>query len=255
MNAIELIDLSIGYDRHAVLTKINAAIQKARITCLIGTNGIGKSTLLRTLSAFQPALSGQILIGGTPIEQFTQHDLARKIGVVLTEKIEISNITVTELTGLGRSPYTNFWGGLTAADHDIVRQALQMVGIADLADRKIQTLSDGERQKVIIAKALAQQTPVIILDEPTAFLDFQSKIEILQLLSHLAHKYGKTVFLSIHDVDLALQTADELWLIDCDKQLHTGTPDELIKDGSFARFIENEYLIFDPDARTIRIKK
>ena len=225
MNTVVLQNLSIGYatngNKKVVAEGLNAAINSGELTCLLGCNGVGKSTLLRTLSSFQPALGGEIMLnasqpsGFRPLTSYTDKELSRMIGIVLTEKPDVRNMTIEELVGMGRSPYTGFWGTLTANDHQIVSEAISMVGIESLRGRMVHTLSDGERQKVMIAKALAQQTPVIYLDEPTAFLDYPSKVEMMQLLRRLAHDQQKTIFLSTHDVELALQLADCLWLMEC----------------------------------------
>ena len=177
---IRLRDLSIGYpDKHntkRVAEHLNASIHSGELTCLLGTNGVGKSTLLRTLSAFQPPLGGTIDLLDRPLSTYDDRQLATVIGVVLTEKSDIRNMTVEELVGLGRSPYTGFWGTLKEGDRKIVHEAIARVRIEPLTQRMVHTLSDGERQKVMIAKALAQETPIIFLDEPTAFLDFTSKV-------------------------------------------------------------------------------
>ena len=195
MQTVVLQDLSIGYlakgNQKVVASGLCASIESGKLTCLLGQNGIGKSTLLRTLSAFQPPLSGDILLNTASTEQrslthLSDRELSRLIGVVLTEKPDVQNLTAREMVGMGRSPYTGFWGTLTDDDQKIVDDVLRLVGIEVLQDRMVQTLSDGERQKVMIAKALAQQTPVIYLDEPTAFLDFPSNVEIMQLLRRLA---------------------------------------------------------------------
>ena len=278
---IELKDLTIGYaqknNTKVVASGINATLHSGRLTCLIGANGIGKSTLLRTLSAFQPPLSGEIYIDNEspiPLSALTDKQLSRLIGVVLTEKPDVQNMTVFELVGLGRSPYTGFWGRLNEDDKEVVKESLRLVGIESLQDRLIQTLSDGERQKTMIAKALAQQTPVIYLDEPTAFLDYPSKVEMLTLLRHLARETGKTIFLSTHDMELALQIADELWLMTagspssdtaespsnnglCQNPKETtliiGTPRELASNGSLSHFIDRPGLHFDPQTLAIRV--
>ena len=278
---IELKDLTIGYaqknNTKVVASGINATLHSGRLTCLIGANGIGKSTLLRTLSAFQPPLSGEIFIDNEspiPLSTLTDKQLSRLIGVVLTEKLDVQNMTVFELVGLGRSPYTGFWGRLNEDDKEVVKESLRLVGIESLQDRLIQTLSDGERQKTMIAKALAQQTPVIYLDEPTAFLDYPSKVEMLTLLRHLARETGKTIFLSTHDMELALQIADELWLMTagspssdtaespsnnglCQNPKETtliiGTPRELASNGSLSHFIDRPGLHFDPQTLAIRV--
>jgi len=214
---IRLTGLSIGYrGKHSVkcvADDISQAIHSGELTCLLGENGAGKSTLLRTLSGFLSPLAGEISILGRPLSSYKERELATVIGVVLTEKNNLQNMTVRELVGMGRSPYTGFWGRLSADDRRKVDDALSLVGIAALSDRMVQTLSDGERQKVMIAKALAQETPIIFLDEPTAFLDYPSKVEILHLLHRLSREMHKTIFLSTHDLELALQIADRLWLM------------------------------------------
>ena len=214
---IELRNLGIGYmTKHGVITvaeSINGTICSRELTCLLGANGVGKSTLLRTLSAFQPKIQGEILMEGRDLSAWTDKELSRLIGVVLTEKPDVRNMTVRELVSLGRSPYTGFWGTYSKEDLQIVDESISLVGIDSLSRRMVHTLSDGERQKVMIAKALAQQTPVIYLDEPTAFLDYPSKVEVLQLLRRISREAGKTIFLSTHDVELALQLADTVWLM------------------------------------------
>ena len=255
---ITLQNLSTGYGSHVVMQGINAELRQGELVSLLGPNGVGKSTLLRTLSAFQPALAGDIRIDGRPLSQLSIRERSRLIGVVLTEKPDIQNMTVFELVGLGRSPYTGFWGRLNDEDKEVVKESLRLVGIESLQDRLIQTLSDGERQKTMIAKALAQQTPVIYLDEPTAFLDYPSKVEMLTLLRHLARETGKTIFLSTHDMELALQIADELWLMTAHSPssattLIIGTPQELAANGSLSHFIDRPGLHFDPQTLAIRV--
>ena len=288
---IQLRNLSIGYTtKHGVRTVaegINGAIRSGELTCLLGPNGVGKSTLLRTLSAFQPAISGEVLISRSEergvwseITSFTDKELSRLIGVVLTEKPDVRNMSVRELVALGRSPYTGFWGTCSKDDLRIVDEAIEMVGIGDLSRRPVHTLSDGERQKVMIAKALAQQTPVIFLDEPTAFLDYPSKVEVLQLLRRISREAEKTIFLSTHDVELALQLADMLWVMrkieegdrrqeSGDRSQETGegspvsigSPKELAASGELGRFIEggkkagDSRIVFDKETLTIRVKK
>ena len=246
---IQIESLSTGYRNKKNVTvvahDINATIQGGELTCLLGPNGAGKSTLLRTLSAFLPPVKGDISIMGRNLRDYTDKELAKTIGVVLTEKTDLRNMTVYDLIGLGRSPYTGFWGTLHEDDRRVVDEAIEMVGIGPLKERMIQTLSDGERQKVMIAKALAQQTPVIFLDEPTAFLDFPSKVEIMRLLHVLSRTTGKTIFLSTHDLELALQIADTIWLMDRDKGVVIGTPDKLAKDGSLNSFFAQRDIKFD----------
>ena len=254
---IELKGLSTGYhtkkgDR-VVSQSITATLQAGELTCLLGPNGAGKSTLLRTLCAFQPPLSGEMLWDGCPLESFTSQELATRIGVVLTERQDIRGMRVREMVAMGRSPYTGFWGKLSAEDEAAVDAAIEAVGIQPLSRRMVHTLSDGERQKVMIAKALAQQTPVILLDEPTAFLDFPSKVEMLLLLAHLAHDMQKIIFLSTHDLELALQTADRLWLMGKETDgVVIGTPSELASSGALPHFFSGPGISFD--AKTMRFE-
>ena len=319
---IQLRNLSIGYQtKHSVRTVaegINGAIRSGELTCLLGANGVGKSTLLRTLAAFQPAIKGEVLftvyslsscvpavasgkaertddysdgseglaskstvncqlstVNTKEIASLSDKELSKLIGVVLTEKPDVRNMSVRELVSLGRSPYTGFWGTYTDEDLRIVDEAIEMVGITDLVRRPVHTLSDGERQKVMIAKALAQQTPVIFLDEPTAFLDYPSKVEVLQLLRRISREAEKTIFLSTHDVELALQLADTIWLMTKIEEGGTrkeegdmtklgeggvspvtiGSPQELAASGDLGRFIERQNIVFDKETLTIRVKK
>jgi iron complex transport system ATP-binding protein len=251
-------DLSIGYTikggKKTVAHQLNATIRSGELTCLLGRNGVGKSTLLRTLSAFLPALDGDILLQGKPLTAYSDQELSQLIGVVLTEKPHVRNMTVDEMVAMGRTPYTGFWGVMSKDDQRIVDESIQLVGIEALRHRLVQSLSDGERQKVMIAKALAQQTPIIYLDEPTAFLDYPSKVELLQLLRRLAHDEQKTIFLSTHDVEISLQLADTLWLM-TSEQLHVGTPRQLADQKVLSTFIESEGITFDPQMLSIQIKK
>ena len=237
---IRLTGLAIGYTtRHSVktvCTGITETIFSGELTCLIGENGAGKSTLLRTLSGFLPPFSGEIILLGKPLRSYGERALSTIIGVVLTEKTNLQNMTVEELVGMGRSPYTGFWGRLSGEDRRKVGESLERVGITGLRGRMVQTLSDGERQKVMIAKALAQETPVIFLDEPTAFLDYPSKVEILRLLGRLSRDFGKTIFLSTHDLELALRVADRVWLMSKPGRLQTGSPENLVIDPETGRF-------------------
>ena len=258
---ISLDNISIGYGNIVVADGINAKLSSGQLTCLLGANGAGKSTLLRTLSAFQPALSGSITYDGRKLDDFTPQERARLIGVVLTERSKMEYMNVRDLVSMGRMPYTGFWGGMNDDDRGIVCEAMDKVGITTLADRMVDTLSDGERQKVMIAKALAQQTPVIYLDEPTAFLDFPSKVETMQLLLSLCHDMQKTVFLSTHDVEIAIQMADSCWVMESADRcsvmgggcLHIGTPRELAEQGIISRFVERPGVVFDKENLSIRI--
>ena len=262
---IRLTDVSIGYRTRqglrTVATAITAGISSGELTCLLGRNGVGKSTLLRTLAGFQPRLGGSISIEGRALDDYSDRELARRLGVVLTERPDVQQMTVWELVAMGRSPYTGFWGRLSSTDEQVVDEAIGQVGIGALASRQVTTLSDGERQKVMIAKALAQQTSIIFLDEPTAFLDYPSKVETLLLLRRISREAGKTIFLSTHDLELALQVADRLWLMlggeeptAADGTLAIGTPRELADSGVLARFIESGGGVsFDPTTMRIEV--
>lgn len=223
---MELQNLTIGYGSKVVASGVNARLMPGELVCLIGRNGSGKSTLMRTVTAFQPPLSGTVTLTGMPcdasaqgtaqprtVAEMTARERSRTIGIVLTEKPDVENMTVRELVALGRAPYTGFWGTLAKEDHDIVTEALAMTGMGDYARRLVQTLSDGERQKVMIAKALAQQTPFIFLDEPTAFLDYPSKVETMRMLLRLCSEQRKAVVISTHDLDVALRFCHTVWLM------------------------------------------
>lgn len=254
---IHIEDLAIGYRSkhgvHVVASAICTTLYSGELTCLLGANGVGKSTLLRTLSAFQPKLGGSISVLGRELATYTDKELSTIIGLVLTEKCAVRNMTVRELVGMGRSPYTGFWGRLGADDREKVEEAIEAVGIRELAGRMVHTLSDGERQKVMIAKALSQETPVIYLDEPTAFLDFPSKVEMMQLLHTLTRQTGKTIFMSTHDLELALQIADRIWLMDRTKGIHTGVPEDLALEGYLADFFVRKGIAFDRETGLFRI--
>lgn len=258
METIRLEHLVIGYTtkKHSkvVGSDINASINSGELTCLLGANGVGKSTLLRTLSAFQPKLDGKIYIKGKEIAQYNDREMAHLISVVLTEKPDIQNMTIEELISLGRNPYTGFWGRLSQEDNEIVEHAIALVGIEHLKGRMVQDLSDGERQKVMIAKALAQETPIIYLDEPTAFLDYPSKVEMMQLLHRLSRQTNKTIFLSTHDLELALQIADKVWLMARDKGIKIGTPEDLSLNGDLSNFFARKGITFDVESGLFKVE-
>ena len=251
---IRLENLVIGYETKTVAEDINASLYSGELTCLIGPNGAGKSTLMRTICAFQKKLGGNIFIEGRELSDYPDKELARKIGVVLTHRPQIQNMSVEELVALGRSPYTGFFGRLSEKDKKVVAESIDMIGITSLKDRMIQNLSDGERQKVMIAKAIAQQTPLICLDEPTAFLDFPSKIETMQLLKKLCREQGKTIFLSTHDLELTLQIADRIFLMQ-GGTITSGTPQEVAQSGALSSFIEREGISFDKLQMRVKISR
>ena len=235
-----------------VASDLNATALPGTLTCLIGHNGTGKSTLLRTIARLQSSIDGSVLIGDNDISTLKPTHLSRMLSIVLTSRPDVRNMTVEELVALGRAPYTGFWGRLSADDRRIVRHSIESVCITAMAERRVCTLSDGEMQKVMIAKSLAQQTPVILLDEPTAFLDFPGKIDLMLLLQRLAHEERKTILLSTHDLETALQTADRLWLL-ADGALHDGTPHELADRGFIDEYIGRKSVKFDKQTLSIQI--
>lgn len=239
---------------HVVSGPLTASLFSGELTCLLGANGSGKSTLLRTLSAFLPSIGGDVLLEGKSLRSYARKELSHMLGVVLTERIEIQDLSVRNLVAMGRMPYTGFWGYLTDADRKAVDVALEQVGMLHMVGRSIHTLSDGEMQKVLIAKALAQETPFIFLDEPTAFLDYPSKADLFLLLRNLAYKYQKTVFLSTHDVELALQMADRLWILDRAHGLYTGIPEDLALGGVLEGLFTGGRLGFYAEGMSYRVE-
>ena len=226
MTAITTNRLTVGYRGHRVVEDISLSLPCGRLVCLLGPNGAGKSTLLRTLCGFQPPIAGTVTISGSDITTMSAAEVARLVSVVLTDRPLTPSLTAAEMVGMGRAPYTGFWGRLSDDDRRLVSEAMQTVGIAPLATRRMGRLSDGELQKVMIAKALAQHTPVIVLDEPTAFLDYPSKVAVMKTLARLAHDEGKTILMSTHDLELAAQLGDELMKIE-NKHIRKITADEV----------------------------
>lgn len=226
MTAITTNRLTVGYRGHRVVEDISLSLPCGRLVCLLGPNGAGKSTLLRTLCGFQPPIEGTVTISGSDITTMSAAEVARLVSVVLTDRPLTPSLTAREMVGMGRAPYTGFWGRLSDDDRRLVSEAMQTVGVDSLATRRMGQLSDGERQKVMIAKALAQHTPVIVLDEPTAFLDYPSKVAVMKTLARLAHDEGKTILMSTHDLELAAQLGDELMEIE-NKHIRKITADEV----------------------------
>ncbi|MBQ7741665.1 MAG: ABC transporter ATP-binding protein [Bacteroidaceae bacterium] len=256
-------NLSTGYNAGAgrghdvagqkvLLRNMDTRLARGVLTCLIGVNGAGKSTLLRTLAGIQPAINGQIELNGRAIQDYDVKELARLVSVVLTDEIPEQTLTAYELVGMGRMPYTGYWGSLSKKDVHLVEEALEMVGMSDFRQRRLHSLSDGERQKLMIAKALAQDTDVILLDEPVAFLDFPSKVWVLRLLSKVAHEHGKSVLLSIHDIELALQIADRLWLLE-NQNLCEGEPAVLASEGKIDFLFKGDGIEFDRETMQYRL--
>ncbi len=237
--------LEVGYDGKPLLGNMTLSLHGGEMTALLGRNGAGKSTLLKVLTRAERPLGGTITVNGREIWQYTASQWARTMSVVTTERTMVGALTVTEVVSLGRQPHTGVLGRLNATDRDIVRHAIDAVGMNDLATRYFASLSDGERQKAMIARAIAQQTLIIVLDEPTAFLDVASRIETMQLLHDIARTEGVAVLLSSHDVSQSVTVADKLWVIDSARRLHDGTPDEIIGKGTMNNVFENQHIRFD----------
>lgn len=249
--------LSIGYvsgKRNTVLARdLNLCVEPASVICLLGQNGIGKSTLLRTLSRMQPSLEGDIFLDGESIYAIPRNDLAKKIGLVLTERIPESNLTVHEMVALGRQPYTNWIGKMHEEDKKVVNQALKGGQLEELSDTRCDELSDGQLQRAMICRAIAQDTKLILLDEPTAHLDIQHKIETFQLLKKLALEMGRSILISTHEVQLATQMADVLWLMNADGII-SGSPETLIQEGRINELFDRNTIHFDKETRQFQFK-
>ncbi len=243
--SIETRDLTVGYGGQIILTGININVEPGEMAILIGPNGSGKSTFLRTLSGTQTPIGGYIYIDGKVISLYSRRELARHLSVVLTERNGGGALTVEECAAIGRHPYTGPFGHLSTADRDIVADSLAAVGMAEKARRHIGTLSDGERQKTMIARALAQQTQVIILDEPTAFLDVAGRIDIICLLRRLADR-GHAILLSTHDIAPAIARADKLMVVDPTKhRIDAGSKTSIINNGILDHAFSTSGLHFD----------
>jgi iron complex transport system ATP-binding protein len=237
-------DLTMGYATCAIAEPLSLTLQVGEFVCLLGPNGAGKSTLLRTLAGMQPPLAGSVTVGSDDLHRLTARELAQRVAVVLTERTDVGRLTAYGLAALGRYPYTDWRGTLSATDDAAVRAALAAVGAERLAQRAVQQLSDGERQKVMIARALAQETPLLLLDEPTAFLDLPRRVELMHMLRRLAHESGRAVLLSTHDLELALRTADRVWLL-AQGKLCSGAPEDLVLNGAFAAAFAADGVVFD----------
>jgi iron complex transport system ATP-binding protein len=245
---ISLESLSIGYGsgskRKSILSNLNLFIRKGELLALVGSNGSGKSTLLRTISGLQAVLSGEVIIEGKRIDAWSRKEFAKIVAFVSTEWIHISNLKVRDLIALGRYPHTSWFGNLKTEDHKYVNEALEMVGMSHKAEDYFNELSDGERQRIMIARTLAQDTPIIVMDEPTAFLDLPNKYEIAHLLFRLSREKGKTILFSIHDLNIAMKEADRIWLIN-DRQLIEGAPEDLILNRELIKAFAVNNLEFD----------
>lgn len=247
-------NLTIGYQRTRkssiiVAEKINLSLEHGQLVCLLGPNGIGKSTLVRTIAGLQKPLSGCVLLNGEDIHQLSVQDLATRLSVVLTDRPDVGLLSGYALVALGRHPYTDWTGQLSAEDEAVIRWAVDAVGATDIAHQAISEMSDGQKQKMMIARALAQEPELMLLDEPTAFLDLPRRVEMMQLLRHLAHDTQQAILITTHDLDLALRTADTLWLMSAD-EICIGSPEDLVLNGAFEKAFEVDGVQFDQTTGT-----
>jgi iron complex transport system ATP-binding protein len=250
-------ELTVGYGhgrvRRAVLGGLDLELHARDLVCLLGRNGIGKSTLLRTLARMQPPLAGTVELGGEDVRRLRPAELARRVAVVLTDRPLVGSLPARRVVELGRYPHSDWFGRMGERDAAAVTRSIEAAGVGHLAGRDFTHLSDGERQRVMIARALAQEPLLLVLDEPTAFLDAPSRVEIVALLRRLAHEEGLAVLLSTHDVELALRAADRLWLVGADSRIHSGAPEDLVLGGDVARAFDSADVAFQPDERTFRL--
>lgn len=250
--------MSIGYrkkqQKHIIASEINIEVKEGDLVALIGMNGVGKSTLLRTLTGLQSALSGRVFFGGANREEIPPQQLATLISLVLTEQPISRNLQVGELIALGRQPYTNWIGRLTEEDKHQVRTAMKLVEIENLESKKCFELSDGQLQKALIARALAQNTPLLILDEPTSHLDIYHQAQVLQLLRKLSSQTKKGILFASHQINLALQLCDQIILMKPDG-IQQGTPEDLIASKAFETMFPSDLIIFDNSTQSFKVIK
>ncbi|MCH6256837.1 ABC transporter ATP-binding protein [Puniceicoccaceae bacterium K14] len=257
---LQVTDVSIGYQSKGEVTKVvaqdlNLVMDRGELVCLLGPNGAGKSTLIRALSGMTPPLKGKISINGKDYSELSPKERARQVSIVLTDSMSVGLMSVYSLVALGRHPHTNWTGTLNTKDHRRIDWALEAVNCKTLADRHIAELSDGERQKALIARALAQEAPIMFLDEPTAYLDLPRRVELIRILRDLAHNENLSILLSTHDLDLALRSADKLWLYNNDQTITVGPPEELALNGSIAQSFASDKLDWDTEQGSFRMHR
>ena len=247
-------NLEVGHQNKTIISGLNLQLQTGKMTCLLGQNGAGKSTLLHTLTGMIPALSGEVSILEKSIKNQTPQQQAKLIAVVLSQKLTPINLTVLDVVSLGRTPHTNWLGHLSKKDLSKVNEALELVHLNDLAHRSINELSDGEKQRVMIAKALAQDTPLLILDEPTAHLDVSNRVALLTLLKSLAKETQKSILLSTHELEMAIQLADTIWLIDTQRKMNIGAPEDLVLNGKISQLFDSKHVFFNPEKGNFQLR-
>ncbi len=248
-------DLAIGYGKRLVSGRLNLNIRNGEMVCLLGKNGCGKSTLMRSIAGLQPPLAGEVTIGDKLLGALKVGERARLLSLVLTDRIDAGNSSVSEIVAIGRHPHTNSFGSLSQTDKAVIARSLTQCGLDGFADRMFAQLSDGEKQRVMIARALAQDTPLIMLDEPTAHLDLPSRIAMMRQLRQMAKDLNKAILITTHELDLALQWADTLWLMDNGGAIHSGCPEDLVLDGTFTRVFGNESFHFDMSTGSFKMKR
>ena len=251
---LELKNLKIGYNGTPLLEEINLTARSGQVVALIGLNGSGKSTLLRTIAALLPAIDGKIYLNNKNIANFSPKQLAKNIGFTNATQIPSQDLTVFDFVGLGRVPHTGFSGLLNDYDKKIIKEAIEITNINNLINRKLHTLSDGQRQKVSIARLIAQQTDILLLDEPTAFLDINAKIEIFYLFKEISRQTNKLIIFSTHDLQFAIEFADYIWLIS-GKELFSAIAEDLILNGIFSKNFSNKNIFFDNFTGNFTLKK
>ncbi len=251
--------LSVGYHQngriHSLQKELNLSLYEGDLVCLIGPNGCGKSTLIRTLAGIQKPLEGHVAVNGKEIQTLTNAEKSKFLSVVLTEKTVVDQITVEEIAALGRYNVTNWLGTLSPHDKEKISQSIKAVHLEGLSNRAYSTLSDGERQRAFIAKALASDASVMLLDEPTAHLDIVNRVEILSLLKRLTRQMGHTVLVSTHELDLAMQLADLIWVMLPDGPMRSGTPEEIMHSGILDSVFGNASIQFNPGLGSFTIRK
>lgn len=228
-SAIKLYALSVGYERKVIVGPVDLEIPRGKMTCILGANGSGKTTLLKTVMRIIPELEGEVSIFGKPVQQYNAGELARTVAAVLTNRVSIDNVSCFDVAAMGRYPHTGFFGVLSAGDRDIVDACLEKCEAAYLRDKSFSQLSDGERQKIMIARGLAQDTPILILDEPTSHLDIKYKLDVLMTLKRLCVEEGKTVICTLHEPDLAIKCCDQLVLVGGGNIQDSGRVQDVVK--------------------------